>query len=192
VAARGGTEGGDAFAGYLRAVLAELPAAWPLGPAGRERLVHELAPALRSHPTDRLWCEPMPRVRESLEALRALDLRLVVVSNSDGTVERALAEQGLRAFFHAVLDSHVIGFEKPDPRIFHAALDRAGSAPGRTLHVGDIYDADVVGARAAGIHPLLLDPYGDWEGVDCERSPDLWCLAERLRAARRAATGGPE
>ena len=61
-----------------------------------------------------------------------------------------------------VIDSALVGYEKPDPRIFAAALERTGADPDRTLHIGDLYHADVVGARTAGIHALLLDPYGDW------------------------------
>ena len=50
----------------------------------------------------------------------------------------------------------------------------AGARPERTLHVGDIYHADVVGARAAGVHALLLDPHGDWPELACERAVDLF------------------
>jgi len=46
--------------------------------------------------------------------------------------------------------------------------------------VGDLYHADVSGARAAGIHGVLLDPFDDWTGVDCDREPDLWAVAGRL------------
>lgn len=181
VARRGtGTEGRDAFSFYLDSVLA------CLGAAGERRstLVTELVPVLRSRGTQRLWSRVMPGVPEALAALRSLGLRLVVVSNSDGTVEQGLVDQGLRPLVDEVVDSHVVGFEKPDPRIFHSALELAGSDPARTLHVGDLYAADVVGARAAGVHALLLDPFDDWAGVDCERSPDVGQLAERLRAER--------
>ncbi len=120
----------------------------------------------------------MPRVPESLERLRRRDLRLAVVSNSDGTVEQSLVAAGLRPFFDAVVDSRAVGYEKPDPRIFHHALGRCDSRPERTLHVGDLYYADVVGARAAGIHALLLDPFGDWTDVDCASATDLWAVAD--------------
>jgi putative hydrolase of the HAD superfamily len=54
----------------------------------------------------------------------------------------------------------VVGYEKPDPRIFHVALDKLGVAPERAVHVGDTACADIDGARAAGVRPLHLDPYG--------------------------------
>jgi putative hydrolase of the HAD superfamily len=183
VAERGRTEGGDAFLFYLRSVLGGLPAASGMGERARIELAARLAPVLRAAPTERLWSAPMPRIHEALEALRAQGLSLVVVSNSDGSVERGLAAVGLRPYFDAVIDSHHVGFEKPDPRIFQAALAQAGAHSERVLHVGDLYAADVVGARAAGLHALLLDPYGDWEGVDCERSRDVLELAGRLRSA---------
>jgi putative hydrolase of the HAD superfamily len=108
------------------------------------------------------------------------------VSNADGTVERGLTRAGLRGLLDDVVDSHVVGFEKPDPRIFAHALERSGAAPGTTLHVGDLYAADVVGARAAGLHALLLDPHGDWPPVDCARLPDVAALAHAIRSARAA------
>jgi putative hydrolase of the HAD superfamily len=183
VAERGRTEGGDAFLFYLQSVLARLEPLSGADEPARAALAARLGPVLRTRPTERLWSAPMPRIHEALAALRAQGLSLVVVSNSDGSVERGLRAIGLRDYLDAVIDSHVVGFEKPDPRIFHAALAQAGAHPERVLHVGDIYAADVVGARAAGVHPLLLDPYGDWEGVDCERSRDVLELAERLRDA---------
>jgi FMN phosphatase YigB (HAD superfamily) len=53
------------------------------------------------------------------------------------------------------------------------------------VHVGDLFHADVAGARAAGVHAVLLDPYGDWPDVDCARARDLGEVAERLAQARR-------
>jgi HAD superfamily hydrolase (TIGR01509 family) len=180
VAERGRTEGRGSFLFYLQNVLARLPAPG-LDASAVAELAARLQPVLRAAPTERLWSAPMPRIHEALAALRALEVSLVVVSNSDGSVERGLAAVGLRQYLDAVIDSHHVGFEKPDPRIFEVALARSGALPERVVHVGDLYAADVVGARAAGLHALLLDPYGDWDGVDCERSRDVLELAGRLR-----------
>jgi putative hydrolase of the HAD superfamily len=180
------TEAGDAFPTHLRGVLGGLPAARSRGADGVAALVEELLPVIRSRSdAETLWCYVLPGVPEALGRFRALGIRLVVVSNSDGTVERSLAELGLREPFHAVMDSAIVGHEKPDPRIFEQALDAAGSEPGRVAHVGDLFCADVVGARAAGVHAVLLDPYGDWPAdVGCERARDLTEVAQRLAAAR--------
>jgi putative hydrolase of the HAD superfamily len=103
-------------------------------------------------------------------------------------VEQGLIEAGLRPYFDVVIDSTLVGFAKPDPRIFGHALAVSGADPSHVLHVGDMYHADVVGARQAGLHALLLDPFDDWGDVDCERVPDLSTLAERLHASRNATT----
>lgn len=126
----------------------------------------------------KLWSMVMPGVPDALATLAASGLALAVVSNADGTIEEALEEAGLARFFSVIVDSHHVGFEKPDPGIFRVALDRSAARPPRTLHVGDLYDADVTGAWAAGLHALLLDPYGDWPGIDCPRLGALSELAE--------------
>lgn len=179
--------GTDLFRAYLSAMIQSVPDAAALSRDALDGLLTELRAVLR--PDGRasvLWRSVMTRVPEALEQLQALGLRLVVVSNSDGTVEQSLETAGLRRFLSDVVDSAHAGYEKPDPRIFTHALERSGADPARTLHVGDLYHADVAGARGAGVLPVLLDPYGDWPDVDCERAADLWEVASRLAAARRS------
>ncbi len=108
-----------------------------------------------------------------LAALRARGLRLAVVSNADGRVAASLARDGLDGHFDAIIDSHVVGIEKPDPRIFRLALDATGAAAHEALFVGDIYEIDVRGARNAGIEPVLIDPLGLYGEVDCRRIAGL-------------------
>jgi HAD superfamily hydrolase (TIGR01509 family) len=173
------------FGLYFASMLEELEArAEPLAVPVAE-LVTKLVPVLRAPGrTARLWSRLLPGVTSALDQLKALELKLVIVSNSDGTIEELLREQGLRDYFDDVLDSAVVGFEKPDVRIFEAALARAACAPEATLHVGDMYHADVAGARAASLHAVLLDPFGDWADVDCHRVESFAALAERLAASR--------
>jgi HAD superfamily hydrolase (TIGR01509 family) len=181
-------EGTDLFLMYLQAMLGQLEVTACLPAGDLEVLVKELRVVLR--PDGRassLWKSVMPRIPDALARLRDLGLRLVVVSNSDGTVERSLETAGLRPYFSVVIDSAIAGYEKPDPRIFSRALELSGACAGRTLHVGDIYHADVLGARGAGVHAVLLDPYDDWTIGDCERVPDLWAVADRLDRARADA-----
>jgi putative hydrolase of the HAD superfamily len=148
-------------------------------------LAARLVPIVRAPGmTQRLWSRVLPGVPEALSKLLAAGFRLAVVSNSDGTVESGLRDRGLREFFGAVVDSTVVGYEKPDPRIFEHALEVTGAEPATTLHVGDLYDADVLGARAAGIHAVLLDPFDDWPHVDCPRFRDVRELQVALCAAR--------
>ena len=115
-----------------------------------------------------VWNDVLPGVPEGLAALRARGLRLVAVSNSDGSAESVLTSVGLRDAVDAVIDSHLVGFSKPDPRIFDAARAAIGGVDAaRVVHVGDLYEADVVGAQAAGIAAILIDPVGFWPDAPC-------------------------
>lgn len=185
VAARDEKESLDTFTFYFNLVLENLAAGQAAGPEERLRVATDLTPVFRGPGrTQRLWSWVIPGVPEALAALAEAGLRLAVVSNSDGSVENALASQGLREYFSEVFDSQLVGHEKPDARFFRHALDVCGAEPARTLHVGDLYTVDVVGARGAGVHPLLLDPFGDWDDVDCARLPDLTSMSERILGAR--------
>jgi HAD superfamily hydrolase (TIGR01549 family) len=92
----------------------------------------------------------------TLAELRSRGLTLVVVSNWDVSLHEVLARTGLAPFVDAVVTSAEHGAAKPAPSIFAAALERAGARPEEALHVGDSVEADVAGARAAGIEPVLV------------------------------------
>jgi FMN phosphatase YigB (HAD superfamily) len=79
-----------------------------------------------------------------------------------------------------IFDSYDEGIEKPDPRFFRLALERTGSDAKTTVHVGDLYHVDVVGARAAGITPVLLDVANLYQGCDCMRVRSLMELVEAV------------
>ena len=175
----------DLFRAYLVAMIERLPSAAPLSPVEFDTLISELRRVLR--PDGRasvLWRSVMPGVPDALARMLAQGLRLVVVSNSDGTVEQSLADAGLRHYMAHVVDSALAGYEKPDPRIFLHALEHTGAEAGRTLHIGDLYHADVVGARGAGVHALLLDPYDDWHDLDCPVARHLMEVADAMAATR--------
>ena len=126
---------------------------------------------------------------EALARLRDAGIRLGVVSNSDGRVEEALVAAGLRDYFDVVLDSALVGVEKPDPAIFRAALDALGVAPAEALYVGDLYEVDVVGARAAGMDAvLLLPPEHAAASHDCRTFASLAALADDLLNGGRSLT----
>ena len=119
------------------------------------------------HPAVPVWNQVLPGVLEGLAALRARGLRLVAVSNSDGSAEAVLMSTGLRDPFEAVIDSHIVGYSKPDPRLFDAARAVLGVEARHVAHVGDQYEADILGAHAAGIGAILIDACGFWPECLC-------------------------
>lgn len=115
-----------------------------------------------------IWSRVVPGSIDALRRLADTGVALGVVSNAAGTIAEMLmagkicqvgAGEGVPVTI--VVDSHLVGMAKPDPRIFAIALDRLGVSPERAVHVGDTAHADVDGALAAGVRPLHLDPYGD-------------------------------
>ena len=92
-----------------------------------------------------------------LEALRDAGLTLGVISNFEDWLERLLEELDVARFFAVSVISGAEGMEKPDPRIFHLAMERAGVRPEASVYVGDNPDFDVDPAAAVGMHPVLID-----------------------------------
>jgi putative hydrolase of the HAD superfamily len=110
---------------------------------------------------DSLRFRAYPEVPETLRALRRRGLRLVVVSNWDVSLHERLAELGLAPLLDGAVASAELGAAKPDPAIFHHALGLVGVPPGRAWHAGDSPEADVAGARAAGVRPVLVARHGE-------------------------------
>jgi len=111
-----------------------------------------------------------------------------VISNSNGTIDSLLQALGLRPYLDFVLDSGVVGVEKPDPRIFRMALERAGVAPHEAVFVGDLYSIDVLGARAAGLSAILLDPGACWGERDCPAVSDVAAAVSLVTARARGSS----
>lgn len=131
-----------------------------------------------------LWRRLVPAARATLAALQARGLRLGVISNSDGQAERHLALAGLRDVFEVVVDSALVGLEKPDVRIFAYALGRLQAEPADAVYVGDLLDIDVRGARRAGLHALLYDPWDVYPDVPESRIRGLGQLLELVDRER--------
>jgi len=135
------------------------------------------------HAQRNLWCSLPDGTVGALRELKRLGYRLGVVSNANGTVEALLHDEGLLPHFEFVIDSGSVGVEKPDPRIFRMALERMGVEPRDAVYVGDLYEIDVVGARAAGMRAYLLDPLSRLGHLDCDRIATLGELPGRLAGA---------
>lgn len=148
-------------------------------PPGRVEAVGERVREV--HRRDHLWTHVQEGTHEALERLRDAGFRLGVISNADGRVEGLLEGAGLRSHFEFVLDSRIVGVEKPDPEIFRLALERMAVEASEALYVGDLYPVDVVGARRAGLRAVLLDPMGRQE-VPVDRIPSVRHLPGYLGA----------
>lgn len=128
-----------------------------------------------------LWRWPIP---DSMAVLREFERRQVpigVVSNASGQIEEVLSRSGVcqvgdgaGCSMRVIVDSHVVGISKPDPRIFDFALEHfPGVDRRRVAYVGDSVTMDVEGGRAAGLHPILLDPFDDHVDADFDRIRSL-------------------
>jgi putative hydrolase of the HAD superfamily len=115
-----------------------------------------------------LWVKPVDGAAQTLAALAGAGARLGVVSNSDGFCDRYLTRAGLREFLEVIVDSHLVGVEKPDERIFRHALAALDVPADRALFVGDRFDCDVLGAHAVGLRALLYDPEGGPAPEGCQ------------------------
>jgi putative hydrolase of the HAD superfamily len=136
-------------------LLHELQAPESLRPEIANRL-HERFNTLE---TWRLYEDTIP-VLEALQEHRRAGLAMGIISNWEDWLDSLLSHLDLDRYFDFAIISAGVQLEKPDPAIFHAALDKAGVAPGEAMHVGDSVHADVEGALGVGIHPVLLDRRG--------------------------------
>ena len=101
-----------------------------------------------------------PGVLDAVLRMKDMGCRTGLISNWDERLPEVLDGHGLLPHLDPVVISAVVGAEKPDPRIFRAALDAAGVPPERALMVGDDREADYEGARAVGMSAVLVD----WRG----------------------------
>lgn len=145
------------------------------------------AELLGSVRTAHIWRWPVPETLVGLRRLAELGVPMGVVSNAAGQVEQALRLAGVCQVgpgrgteMRVVVDSHVVGVAKPDPAIFdHALVHFDGVERHRIAYVGDSLVMDVGGAAAAGLHPILIDPYDDHPDVDADRIGSVVELAGR-------------
>jgi len=130
----------------------------------------ELAPVLSAHMSESY--KPLgvldSGALEVLTQLKETGYRLGVVSNRGKPFHSDLDSLGILPFFELSLAAGEVGSYKPEPGIFQAALERMGVPAEAAVYLGDNYFADVVGARRAGLRPVLYDPRGIFPDADCE------------------------
>lgn len=117
--------------------------------------------------------ELYPDAEPTLVRLRDEGYRLGLVSNAPPDAEKTIASLGLPKLIPTIVVSGVVGVSKPNPEIFRIALRGAGVAPDEAVHVGDVYDADVLGARNAGMEGILLDRDGSYGEMGCPKITGL-------------------
>ena len=127
------------------------------------KLVRKRWPELESE----IPLELYPDAEPTLERLARGDYALGLISNAPADTIRAVEALGLTKYLGTIVISGAVGYTKPHPEIFRIALRRAGVDAAEAIHVGDLYEADVVGARNAGMEGILVDRDGTHLGSDC-------------------------
>ena len=124
-----------------------------------------------------LWRYPIAENVKAIEELAVHGVPMSVVSNAAGQIEWVLEWSGVcqrgegpLVAMRTIIDSEVVGVAKPDPQIFEFALVEHSETPrDRILYVGDSVSMDVKGSRAAGLIPVLIDPFDDHDAADFAR-----------------------
>jgi len=120
-------------------------------------------------------------VLPTLKILKEQSFILGLLTNLTQDIAPIYHKLGLEPYLDFVVSSGEVGADKPNPPIFLAALQRAGVEASETVHVGDQYRLDVVGARGVGISPILIDRYYLCpEVTDCPRINTLSEVVEYL------------
>lgn len=126
------------------------------------------------------WDQIQPGTGEALRRI-ARAYTVAVISNSDGKIGDVLRRCGIADCFPCITDSGVVGYEKPHPAIFQAALRDMQAQPGESLYVGDVYSIDFVGARNVGMEAVLFDVAGAYSGRNWPRVDSLEGLENWLK-----------
>ncbi len=117
--------------------------------------------------------ELFPDAEPLLRRLRADGFSMGLISNATTRTRRVVEATGLTSYLDPVVISAEVGYLKPRSEIFRIALARAGVGADEAIHVGDLYEADIVGARNVGMKGLLIDREGTSGEADCQRISSL-------------------
>jgi HAD superfamily hydrolase (TIGR01549 family) len=118
--------------------------------------------------TEYEWVDHVPDdVPPTLTKLKQLGLKLGLVSNRHDPLHEIVEELGLGECFDLTLAAGQVQSWKPNPQLLLSAIEQIGAKASECIYVGDNYYADVIGARAAGLEPILIDPHGTFPDADC-------------------------
>ncbi|MBT3189481.1 MAG: HAD-IA family hydrolase [Anaerolineae bacterium] len=121
-----------------------------------------------------------PELHQLLPEFRSAGYTLGVLSNRRSSFMDVLEELSLDGYFDGVMFAGEVGSWKPDPKVFTPLLEKFNLAPEETVYVGDNYFADVIGARNAGLVPVLYDPRDIFPEADCVRITSFMELGDIL------------
>jgi len=114
-----------------------------------------------------------PDVEPTLTRLKFEGFSMGLISNAPADTAKTVESLGLNDYLDPVVISGSVGYTKPNPEIFRIAMKLADVQPEMAAHVGDFYEADVAGAKNAGMLGILLDREGSFDGPDCPRIGSL-------------------
>jgi REG-2-like HAD superfamily hydrolase len=134
----------------------------------------ELYATFSSSSSYRLFDDALP----ALDRLQEAGYRLGLISNFDEWLQEMLIELEVGHLFDATVISGVEGVEKPDPRIYEVAIERARVVPNAAVHVGDSVVLDVEPALSVGMRAVLLDRVGRYANSDLGTVPTISSLEE--------------
>ena len=159
----------------------------PLIEEHNEPLLYELARRITKEFEEHTSWQVYPDVFPALKTLKAHNYKLGVISDWGIALGPILRRLHLTNYFDCLLVSAVTRHAKPSPALYDLALQRANSIPDYTIHIGDSYIHDVLGARAVGITPVLLDRYNRLEAnnLDCLLVHSLHGLLELLEISEK-------
>ena len=136
----------------------------------KDVMAHVAASHLQRH----MWCVVEPSAPMVLSELKQQGLLLAVISNTeDGRLFDSLTAAGISDIFDLLIDSQIVGYRKPDTAIFQLALEKLRLDAHEAAYIGDTYHIDALGARAAGLRGILLDPLDLYPESVCPRIKSL-------------------
>jgi HAD superfamily hydrolase (TIGR01549 family) len=151
-------------------LVAEAYRSWFRALGVEEDKIEDIIGTIKNHPFSHLfWARTEEGTKELLVWLKEKGYRLGIISNAEGQIKRLISHIGFEPVFDVIIDSHEVGFQKPDQRIFDYALKELDVKASEAVHVGDLIESDIAGARAAGIIPILVDREGQYKDADCIR-----------------------
>lgn len=143
----------------------------------------DLAPVIQEELLERYHPEVViaDDVRPTLKNLRRLGYKMGLVSNRSNPIEAEVKDLGFKSYFDFSFTGGEVNYSKPDPRIFEHALYLAESSPEVSAYIGDNYYTDVIGARNAGLYPVLFDPRDIFPDAECHRIYKISDLVSRIQ-----------